>query len=54
MTGFTSFYNSISVILGWWEGENERLCAMEPITNWNDYWLPRVSNQELLDQKDNA
>ena len=27
---FYILFNSISVILGWWEGDNEKLCAMEP------------------------
>ena len=31
---FNIFFNSISVILGRCMGDNERLCAMEPRTQW--------------------
>ena len=34
---FCVLFNSISVILGQWEGDNERLCAMESIIGWKDF-----------------
>ena len=33
--------NSISVILRWWEDDNERLCVMEPHL-WFERFLPPV------------
>ena len=39
---------STSVISGQWEGDNDRLCAMEPCLQFEN--LPKALNLELVDQ----
>ena len=47
-------FNSISVMSGWLMGNNERLCAMEPVYDWKDFCLKWVLNLGLLDQQASA
>ena len=35
---YNFLFNSISVITGGWEGDNDRLCAVESCL-WNDFYL---------------
>ena len=41
---FYVLFNSISVILGRWVDDNERLCAMEPRLRWRRFYLEWGSN----------
>ena len=47
---FYVLFNSILVISGLFEGDNERLCAMEPCSGWKDFCLQQGSNPGPLDQ----
>ena len=47
---FYIIFNSISVILGQWEDENERMCGMESSLQFRRCGLKRGSNSGLLDQ----
>ena len=39
---FYPLINSIRVISGQWEGDNERLCAVASVYSWKDYHLQPV------------
>ena len=47
---FNVLFNSISVISGGWEDDNERLCAMEPRLQLKRFRFERSSNSRPLDQ----
>ena len=47
---FYVLFNNTSVILGQWELDNERLCAMELCLQLRRFRLERGSNTGLLDQ----
>ena len=48
----THNFNSVSVISGQWEGDNEKLSATEPcLQRKKDSRFQWVSNQEPLDQQ---
>ena len=48
---FDILFNSIAVILGWWAGDNERLCAnWNPIYDWKELCLRQGLNPRPLDQ----
>ena len=51
MEEFYVLFNSISVISEQCEGDDERLCAMEPVYSWKDFRLLRASNLRALDQE---
>ena len=51
---FYVLFNSISVILGQWTDDNERLCAMEPSLQFFENILKRGSNLGLLGQQASA
>ena len=51
---FYILFNSISVISGRFEIDNERLCAMEPCLRLAKFRLERGSNAGPLDQQASA
>ena len=46
---FHVLFNSISVISGQWEVDNEKLCAMKPCLQWRRFCLEQGSNSGPLD-----
>ena len=48
---FYTVFNSISVISGWLEDDNERLCTMELCVWLRRYHLEQASNPWPLDQQ---